>query len=244
MDPYDIYRNGKEYFTPKTPIAALKAFEGGFIPISAFINLSNSTKPLNEEPYDIEGIERLLSRKNLKLKSNTILMNIFEKLIFNSDQEIALFAAESINIIENRYNRQIQEQRKILKERNDPKALSRLGTLYFELAVLNEKRAAIKDFYFKEALTCFTKLDDLQILNDDELNTYIRLLVELKLSDEAAEYLEREDRGAKPFPYLLLAEVEFARKNYSRVREICLEMREDQELTKQELETFLFWTGA
>jgi hypothetical protein len=32
MDPYDIYRNGKEYFTPKTPIAALKAFEGDSFP--------------------------------------------------------------------------------------------------------------------------------------------------------------------------------------------------------------------
>jgi len=245
MDEYEIFRGGGDYFNPKTPVAALRAYENGFVPISSFINKSNSTKPLDEEPYDIEAIERLLSRDNLRLKSNIMLMGIFEKLIFHRDQEIALFAAESINIIENRYNRQIQEIKDKREEDRTSEDLSRLGTLFYELAMLNGKRAAIKDFYLKESLSRFTDLEERQKLSDRELNIYIRLLLELKLEEEAAQYLENDRRENKKLILFLKGETEFSRKNYNRVKEICNELTlHIEDLTEKEFVMVSYWLGA
>lgn len=95
-----------------------------------FIFKSGSTKPLNEEPFDIEAIERLLSRKDLDLEANMILIDIFEKLIFSADQEIALFAAESINIIETRYNSRIEQLKIILEEKDSIEVHAELGKLF------------------------------------------------------------------------------------------------------------------
>lgn len=245
MDEYEIFRGGGDYFNPKTPVAALKAYESGFIPITAFINRSNSTKPLDEEPYDIEAIERLLSRENLTLKSNLMLMGIFEKLIFHRDQEIALFAAESINIIENRYNNKIQEikdKQEVDKTSDD---LSTLGTLFYELAILNGKRAAIKDFYLKESLSRFTALEEIRNFSDRELNLYIRLLLELKLDEEAAKTLENDDRKNRKLILFLQAETEFSRKRFQKVKEICQELTlHIEELTEREFVMVSYWLGA
>jgi hypothetical protein len=244
VDEYEIFRGGEQYFNPKTPVAALKAYESGFIPISAFINKSNSTKPLDEEPYDIEAIERLLARKNLGLKSNLMLMGIFEKLIFHRDQEIALFAAESINIIENRYNSKIQA----IKDREgepDSDDLSQLGSLFYELAILNDKRAAIKDFYLKESLNRFKILTSLRELTDDELNIYIRLLLELHLVAEADQYLQKEIQNSKKLILLLKAETEFARKDFKKVKQICTSLIEMiEKLTEREFVMVSYWLGV
>lgn len=244
MDEYEIFRGREHLFNPKTPIAALKAYESGFIPISAFINKSNSTKPLDEEPFDIEAIERLLARENLGLKSNLMLMGIFEKLIFHRDQEIALFAAESINIIENRYNKKIQE----IKEKEgepDSEDLSRLGILFYELAILNDKRAAIKDFYLKESLNQFTGLTAKRDLTDRELNFYIRLLIELRLTEEASELLKHNKYNDKKLILLLRAETEFSLKEYKKVREICTSLTEMiEELTEREFVMISYWLGV
>lgn len=243
MDPYEIFRGGKDYFDPKTPVAALKAYESGFIPISSFINKSNSTKPLDEEPYDIEAIERLLSRDNLELKSNLMLMGIFEKLIFNSDQEIALFAAESINIIENRYNRKIQNIKD--KDSMDDGDLSELGTLFYELAILNRKRPAIMDFYLKEALARLTDLEEMRTLDDVEFNIYIRLLLELKLEEEAYEKLAADKRENRKLVLLLKAETEFAFKEFQKVKEICGELTMHlEDLTEMEFIMISYWMGV
>ncbi|MBN2659445.1 MAG: hypothetical protein JXR86_20480 [Spirochaetales bacterium] len=245
MDEYEIFRGGEDYFNPKTPVAALKAYESGFIPISAFINKSNSTKPLDEEPYDIEAIERLLSRENLKLRSNIMLMGIFEKLIFHRDQEIALFAAESINIIENRYNKKIQEIKEKSDEEKTPDDQSLLGTLFYELAILNVKRAAIKDFYLKESLSRFSLLKKERGLDDRELNIYIRLLLELRLVGDAARYLESDERENIKLILFLRAETEFARKNFQKVKEICTELTlHIEELTEREFVMVSYWLGA
>lgn len=245
MDDYALFRDHKEHFLPKTPIAALKAYENNFVPITAFINKSNSTRPLDEEPYDIEVIERLLSRENLGLQSNIMLFGIFENLIFDTDQEIALFAAESINIIENRYNKQIQDLKEDLEEKEDLDKVSRLGTLFYELAILNKKREAIKNFFLKEALTYYTKVEEGRDLIDSELNIYIRLLLELKLNDEAAEKLENDKRENKVLQLLLKAEVEFSSKEFVRVKAICTELLNHiEKLTEKEFVMVSYWMGV
>ncbi len=245
MDDYAFFRDQKEHFLPITPIAALKAYENNFVPITAFINKSNSTKPLDEEPFDIEVIERLLSRENLELQSNIMLFGIFEKLIFDPDQEIALFAAESINIIENRYNKRIQTLKEDLEEKENLDKISQLGSLFYELAILNKKRDAIKNFFLKEALTFYTKVEEGRDLKDNELNTYIRLLLELKLNDEAAEKLENDKRENQTLQLLLKAEVEFSRKEFVRVKAICTELLNHIEnLTEKEFVMVSYWMGV
>ena len=245
MDDYAFFRDKKEHFVPITPVAALKAYESDFAPITAFINKSNSTKPLDEEPYDIDVIERLLSRENLGLQSNIMLFGIFEKLIFNPDQEIALFAAESINIIENRYNKKIQNLKDELKEEQNIDKISELGSLFYELAILNKKREAIKSFFLKEALVFYTKVEDGRELTDSELNVYIRLLLELKLNDEAAEKLENDARTNGTLLLLLKAEVEFARKEYIKVKKICTELLDHIEyLSEKQFVMVSYWMGV
>ncbi|MDA3812553.1 MAG: hypothetical protein PF518_19720 [Spirochaetaceae bacterium] len=251
MDEYAFFREKSDQFIPKTPVAALRAYEHNFVPISVFINKSNSTKPLDEEPYDIEEIERLLSRKNLELQTNIILIEIFEKLIFSDDQEIALFAAESINIIENRYNKEIQ----LLKEQvgddieegkeEDLEKLSKLGNLFYELAILNRQRDSIKKFFMKESYFYYSKIRKLRKLTDSELNIVIRILLELKLYYNAIEVLEKSHKEKNAFYLLLLAEIEFAKKEYIKVKGICVELIEHiDELTEKDFVMISYWMGA
>lgn len=245
MDEYAFFREQFDRFNPKTPIAAIKAYEGGFIPISVFINKSNSTKPLDEEPYDINEIERLLSRENLGLQTNIMLIGIFEKLIFSDDQEIALFAAESINIIENRYNKKIQKLKDDFKENEDLDKCSKLGTLFFELAILNRKREAIKNFFLKESYSYYSTIRGRRKLSDNELNTIIRILLELKLYMNASEILEKEQTDNSVLYLLLKAEIEFAKKDFIKVREICTELLEHiEQLSEKEFVMVSYWMGV
>ena len=251
MDEYEFFRNKSDYFLPKTPVAALRAFEHNFVPISVFTNKSNSTKPLDEEPYDIEEIERLLSRTNLGLQTNIILIGIFEKLIFSPDQEIALFAAESINIIENRYNKKIQKLKEAMAEDEEKSGdkdfdkLSSLGTLFYELAILNREREAIKKFFMKEAYSHFSQIREARKLNNEELNTIIRILLELKSYLNAEGVLDKEHEQKDVFYLLLKAEIEFAKKDYLKVKAICVELIDKlDELTEREFVMISYWMGA
>lgn len=245
MNDFSIFRSRSDYFEPKTPSAALKAFEGGFVPISSFQLKSGSTKPLDEEPYDMEEIERLLSREDLGLRSNIILMGIFEKLIFSHDQETALFAAESINIIENRYNRKIQKLKDQLEKNEDREKRKSLGVLFYQLAILNMKRSSIKSFYMEEARSQFEIMREERQLGEDELNTYIRILLELKLPEEAESVLEDEHGERSVFHLLLQAEILFAAKEYARVKEICRELTlHIEELTEKEFVMVGYWLGV
>jgi|GEM_PF-1098126 len=255
MDDYAFFREKSDHFMPKTPIAALRAYEHNFVPISVFTNKSNSTKPLDEEPYDIDEIERLLSRKNLGLQTNIILIEIFEKLIFSEDQEIALFAAESINIIENRYNKQIQKLKEELKEEKEEnedadgdsafEKNSQLGSLFYELAILNRKRDAIKKFFMKESYSYYSEIRKVRKLSDKELNIVVRILLELKLYLNATEVLEKSHSEKNAFYLMLKAEIEFARKEYVKVKEICTQLTEHiDELTEKEFVMISFWMGA
>ena len=105
---FDYLRERNIKFKPKTPRAAINAFAARILPIHAFVNMGTSVKPLDEEPYDLDNIERVLARENLDLQTNLLLMRLFERMVRNEDTEIALFAAESMNLIENRYNKNIE----------------------------------------------------------------------------------------------------------------------------------------
>ncbi len=210
-----------------------------------FIFTSGSTKPLDEEPFDMEAIERLLSRKDLDLEANRVLIGIFEKLIYSNDQETALFAAESINIIENRYNSTIEE----LKEKGDD---SSLGRIFFELAMINGSRISIKKFYFKEAYSRLNRVRAQRGLERGELFLMIRILLELQLHRNALDILERESRE-KDMDYLFLkAEIAFAMRKYDLVFSLCRELQRQveelpkelsEELTEERRNLLNYWLG-
>ncbi len=245
MSEFAFFREKKERFSPKTPIAALKAYRTGFLPISIFTYKSGSTKPLDEVPYDIDEIEKLLSRKNLGLETNIVLIGIFEKLIFSEDQEIALFAAESINIIENRYNEKIEEVKKNLKTEESSDSYSELGRLFYELAILNKERESIKKFFFRESYRYFSKIRQMRKLNGEELNTLIRILLELKLHMNAADILQKE-KTEETVGYLMLkAEIWFAMGNYAETRDTLRKIEKSSEIlsTKEQM-AIDYWLGV
>ncbi|MDA3940161.1 MAG: hypothetical protein PF693_12795 [Spirochaetia bacterium] len=245
MDEYEYFRDRKDSFQPKTPIAALKAFKAGFLPISVFTYKSCSTKPLDETPYDIEEIERLLSRENLGLETNIVLISIFENLIFSEDQEIALFAAESINIIENRYNKQIEALKQKIDKEETTEIFSKLGRLFFELAILNRKRDSIKKFFLRESYQYFSGIRKKRKLFPEELNTIIRILLELKLYMNASDIIEKEKTEETKAFLFLKAEICFALGEYSDIRDICCKIQDSSDtLTDKEQMTIDFWLGV
>lgn len=242
MDEYKYFRKRRDRFIPKTPNAALKAYRAGFLPISVFTYKSGSAKPLDEVPYDIEEIERLLSRQNLGLETNIVLIGIFEKLIFSEDQEIALFAAESINIIENRYNKRIEKLKRKLESEKTSEIYSDLGRLFFELAILNKKRESIKKFFLRESYSYYSEVRKVRKLTEKELNTLVRILLELKLYMNAADVIHRE-RTEESVAYLFLkAEIGFAMGNYAETRDICRKIQDHQgTLTDKEQLIIDYW---
>ena len=250
MEGFDFFKSTRERYRPKTPAAALKAYETGFNPIEMFIFKSGSTKPLNEEPFDLEAVERLLSRKDLDLEANIVLIGIFEKLIYSHDQETALFAAESINIIENRYNSRIKHLKEMLEK--DPEkdkdesgeVNASLGKIFFELAMINGNRISIKKFYFKEAYSRMNHVRAQRSLTTEELSLMVRILLELQLYRNAMDILERETKE-KDIEYLFLkAEIAFAMKKYDIVFSLCRDLQEKAvDLPSDRRNLLYYWLG-
>lgn len=252
MDAYDFFRAPSMGFSPRTPNAALKAFDAGIVPIELFIYKSGSTKALDEEPYDIDEIERLLARENLGIETNLMLVGIFERLIESKDQEIALFAAESVNVIEQRYNNRIQALKKKLFGLSngdaggeaEAAAVSELARLFFELSRLNERRASIKNFFLKESFSFFRQLTDLREPVPVEVNTMFRVLLELRQFEQAESFVLRFRDSNPSLNLLLRAELEFVRGNFSAVHALCVELLPFAELLAPHERLFVdYWLG-
>ncbi len=114
MAGFDFFRSRLSGYVPRTPAGALKAIGAGLIPVEHFVYASTSVKPLDEEPYDLDSIERMLARRDLGIETSAQLKSILEKLIGTDDQETALFGAEGINALEGRYVNRIEALKKSL----------------------------------------------------------------------------------------------------------------------------------
>jgi hypothetical protein len=242
----DFFLNSGSFIFPRTPAGALRAFEGGFAPIEAFIYKSSSTKPMDEEPYDFEEIERILSRPNLDFRTNVVLMGIFEKLIHREDQEMALFAAESINVIENRYNAKIGTLKKLLAYPEFAEtSRSELGRVFFELALLNGRRQAIKEFYIRQSVQCFKELLKLRPLSSGERNTFVRALMEDRDYESARNLLNTEPVPASTGDLFLVAEIEYSQKKFDRAAEIISRLVDHMDqLSERDISLYAYWMGA
>ena len=247
MNGFEYLKVANQLYVPRTPRAALLAVEHGLLPDVAYIYKASSVKPLFEEPVDIPEIERALAGADNDLSTNLLLMSIFERLLGNRDAEIALFAAESINTIENRYNAKIESYKENLDGDDPTEALRGIATQFYELACINADRPAIKRFYLAEAYSYLKKLYRRSRFTKNDLELTVRVLLALKLPDRASFILNRIKGAMKDNPDVLLlrAEVEFSAKRFDRVAEIIERIRTTAPWVRSEQQVIVkLWTEA
>jgi len=207
------------FFQPKTPLTALKGLKEGVLPKEAFIYRATSLKPLFEKPYDFEELDRVLARKHMDLPTKILLMRIFKELITHEDPEVTLFAAESINILEQRYIEAIEKAKEIKKK---DKSLSLLGIYYYEMAILNRDVQTISHFYFEQSNLFFTELMKHRALKERESSIYCRINFLLQDYQRVQEFLRD---ATEPFRdsnsyFLLIAELHFHTGNFPKIPQI------------------------
>ena len=225
MYNYHYIRNINEYFHPKTPAAASIAVESNLAPIEALVYAAGNIGPVSEEPLDYDAIERVLAGEDLGIDTNLFLLDIFKKLIKHEDPEIALFAAESINAIENRYNKKIENLQELLSQIVDTESLRNLAQLLYELALINQSSITIKKFYLKEAYICYRNLENEDDLTPEDLLRAVRILMELKLFEHARKVVKNQNPRRSNIDLLILeAEINFAEGNISKVFPIMAEL--------------------
>jgi tetratricopeptide (TPR) repeat protein len=180
QNPFDFYRKVEKSKTyiPVTQRGLRKAFSMGIAGIEFYIEMATSLRPLADEAQDIDEISRLLSQQKLTLNPNLHSVTILRNLIKDENPEIALYAAEGLNSIENSFIEKIQRVKEKIKEKNNYNKKNKkyfilyyiLGLLYLEFAKLLQGQKLIQAFYLKEGLSALkianhNKKNDKRILN-------------------------------------------------------------------------------
>jgi len=240
MLDFDYFRGGVDAYRPRTANSALRAAEAHLLPVEACVHLGTSVKPLDEEPIDLDAIDHVLSRQHLDLDTNLLLMRILSKLLRNPDAEVALFAAESINMIETRYTKRIETLKASLQEKTDDKVLRSLARQYYELAQIHP--GSIRNFYLREAFGYIKTLNKLKRLGRQDVVLTVRILLALDLTDQAKRIIDQlSDRN--DLSYLRLEmEVAFKRKDITGVQKLCDRLQADWDRLDEESRAFLsYW---
>ncbi len=229
-------------FKPRTPNASLRAAQMGLSTPEYYAYKASSVSPLHEVNISLDELDRILGQPDRNLDTNLFLTNIFEKLLDHKDPEVALFAAESISLIENSYNVKIEDYKKKLEKKTTENGLLRVSELYYELALLNESKQAIKNFYLKESFSFIRKLEKIRPLKKIENKKMFRLLMELKLNYQAKE-ISRKYNG-DPEMIILEAEAEYSAGNYQKVASLCKSMESMKVfMDLEEIKILNFWTN-
>ena len=241
MAGFDFFRIPRRGYTPRTSAGALKALGTGELPAEDFIYASTSAKPLDEEPIDLEAIERVLSRPDLTLETRLAMKAVLEKLIGSDDQEIALFGAEGINALEARYLAAID---RLQAGAMEAETISSLARYFYELAQLHEGTEPVRAFYLAEALATLRLARPGSPLSRADMLLTIDTLLSLRLYDEAASFLDQAAAGDDPFLLILSARVAFRQGNFARVAELCRRLASSADaLGEEEREAVELWSG-
>jgi hypothetical protein len=248
---FDFFRSRPAGYAPRTPAGALTAIGAGLLPTEHFVYASTSVKPLDEEPFDLDSIERLLARGDLGIETTQQLKSILEKLIGTDDQETALFGAEGINALEGRYVNRIEALKKSLAKSGPGTAAPRTAALrelarqYFELAALHGRASSIRAFYLREAFASVRAAHEKGRIPRSDLVLIIDILVALGLHDQAARLLEQIRAEEDPLVLMLGARVAFHRGQYVMVAGFCRKLsRLASGLGESERRIVSFWAGA
>jgi tetratricopeptide (TPR) repeat protein len=225
------------HYRPKTPSAALRAVEGGYLPEAAFIFQGVNVRPAFEEPYDLMELERLLAKPDLEFDSTLLLMQVFEKLIKNPDKELALFAAESINAIEVRRVHRIQALKKIVETDPTLEVRRELVEQFIELGRLSFNRPVLKTFYLEEARQL------LEADADPPWESLLAIFLEMGQLGDAETLLNRliEVDRQNPRLYLGMARVKFIQGDYLQVMTLLAFLNDANLAEAQGL--YRFWMG-
>ena len=240
MLDFNYFRGGTDAYQPRTANTAFRATDSGLVPIEAWVYLATSIKPLDEQPLDLDAIDQVLSRPQLDLDTNLLLMRILSKLLRDPDAEVALFAAESINMIETRYTKRIETLKASLQEKTDAKDLRSLAGQYYELAQIHP--GSIRNFYLREAFGYIKTLNKLKRLGKQDVVLTVRILLALDLTDQAKRIIDQLT-VRNDLSYLRLEmEVAFKRKDITGVQKLCDQLKPDWEHLDEESRAFLsYW---
>lgn len=226
-NPFDFFRKAgddKQYI-PKTQTGLRKAFAEGITGIEYFLVMATSLRPFIDEAQDIDEITRLFSQQKLASRPNLHSVKIFRNMIKDPNPEIALYAAEGLNAIENNFINKIQRIKKKLAEGKGKAYILNylLGKLYLEFSRLLVGQDLIMDFYLKEAFH-FIKESYLENKNCRRTKKILgEVLLCLKEYEKAISVfanlfsLNRYDIDS----LFLMAECYYDLKNYLKVFEIC-----------------------
>lgn len=240
MSELDFFRRPSPSYVPVTPHAALRAFEEGILPIEHFIHMSTSLHPLDEANCDIGSIERVLARDDLGLDENLFLMDIFERMTRSRDAEQAVFAAESINLIEARYNQRIERLKDMYYQTNDPDTAGEIARAFYDLARLNDSRPSIKTFYLKEGLIYLKDIIKAKAVRREEIELIVRIMLELELYQFARNFLATLDNTTDPIVPILRAEVDFSVRDWDSAFEKVRSLDPDT-LGENEVDLYTYW---
>ncbi|HUX38333.1 MAG TPA: hypothetical protein VMV44_10570 [Rectinemataceae bacterium] len=209
----------REFYSPRTPRAALMAAEANILPIEAFAYKAASVKPLFEEPYDLDDLEQFLAQPNLDFAGAMMLSEIFVAMTRAGDKERALFAAESLTSLEDRWARKVDEARRhAAGERAERSFL--LGRSLYERALVAGRTAAIRDHYLREALHFLDEVFGSGTAGP-AFALLIRCLVRLGELDEAeARLAPGLGRGDDGEVLALAVEIAYLRKDVHRIAEL------------------------
>lgn len=242
MRARDFLEKMRSPYRPRTPNAALRAAELELLPPEVYTYIASSVIPLHAENVSLEELDRILGQRNRNLETNLFLGEIFEKLLESPDAEIALFAAESLSLIEYSYTKRIEDLRVELEETHDPDLLRESARLYYELALLNQKKKAIRTFYLREAFGVMRSLGALVVLEKEDIRQMVRLVMALGLFYQAREFLKHYPDD--PEMRFLEAEAEFSAGNFSSVFCLCRIMEDQSQfVTTEERNLARFWLG-
>ena len=221
MIGYEYIRAMRSLYNPRTPKAALAAAEAGILPVGAFVYKASSVKPLFEEPYDIDELERVLAQADLSFPDAMMLAEILAAMTRDGDKERALFAAESLTTLENRWARKVEA----LRPAYDPDDESgddafRLARRLYEQALIVGRDAPIRNYYLLEAYYILCQRPNAGS-GGPSFDLLIRCLVRLGLLDQAQAEVEGELELRGDGELLAQAvEIAYLRKDIHRVREL------------------------
>jgi hypothetical protein len=198
---FDYIRKGDSKLQPRTPRTALRAVEEGMLPIEAFIYRAGAIRPLFEEPWDLDEIQRMLSKPELGIESMKNLFAIFMRMTKSKDRELAQFGAESMIELENRVETAIEASKRRMTEEKSAEAFSACARLYCDRAAICVQNPASERFYLKEAYYLLRETEKNFGLGKETLKLAIRILIDLGLFAQAKKLLAPHGRlrgGACP----------------------------------------------
>jgi hypothetical protein len=223
MIGYEYVRAMRSLYNPRTPRAALVAVEAGILPVEAVVYKASSVKPLFEEPYDLDELERVLAQGDLSFADAMMLAEIFVAMTLEADKERALFAAESLTSLENRWAKKVESLRPAYASGGgDGEPAFLLARALYEQAMIAGRSAPIRNYYLLEAYYILLQTPEAGS-GGPSFGLLIRCLVRLGLLDQAEAEVGNELALREDGELVALAvEIAYLKKDVRRIRELLL----------------------